>query len=217
MTQVMTPSKPITDGQINKAVANYRTMIETHATEFDSEAVQQVLGDPAFAAEQFAAFRKRVDAVSKQVVHLVTVDRTRTPQQALDACRRVQYIDKKVVAAMPRGTGEKAKLVYFKPDLSAYKNGWISCADVAEEYKRRGLVPDPQAQIDDNAANPEFADEHPNACQWIDGKGNYCFASFDRFGDWRYVHVRRDGRDGRGWPGSWSFAGVPQGSSVSAV
>lgn len=59
----MTPSK-MTKGQIDKAVANYRAMLEKHSDDFNSEAVQTVLGQSELAEEQFGIFRKRVEVFS---------------------------------------------------------------------------------------------------------------------------------------------------------
>jgi hypothetical protein len=208
MTEIMTPSE-ITDGQINKAVANYRALLEKHRAEMMSEPAQQVLGQSELATEMLGVLRRRIEMVSNQIVHIVAVNRKRTPKAALKASGRNLYVTDAVVEAMPRGTGDEVALIYFKPDKSAYKNGWLSCQALADEYKRRGLVPDPQAQIDDNAANPEFADTTPNACQWKDEDGNWCYAMFHRWNVERHVDVNRNDFD---WFGFWSFAGIPQGS-----
>lgn len=57
----MTPQE-MTTGQISKAVANYRAMLEKHALDFPADAVQSVLGDHNFAVEQLRLFRERVEA-----------------------------------------------------------------------------------------------------------------------------------------------------------
>jgi hypothetical protein len=51
MTKIMTPSKLTTDGQIDKAIANYRVLLEKHRKEFNAEAVQIVLGQSELAGE----------------------------------------------------------------------------------------------------------------------------------------------------------------------
>ena len=201
--------------QIDDLANKLRDAARKHRDEIDQGDAQEGLRSENIGMRLFAEFRRIVDELKKRIVHIVTVDRTRTPQQALDACGRRQYVDKKVVAAMPRGTGDKAKLVYFKPGPECYEGSLISCSKVAEEYKKRKLRPDPQAQIDDNAAKPEFADSTPNGCQWVDEQGNYCCASFDRWFDERHVHVYRLGV--HVWRDEWSFAGVPEESSASAV
>ncbi len=47
MSENMTPSvSAMTNGQIDKAVANYRAMLEKNSKNFDSGSVQIVLGQP---------------------------------------------------------------------------------------------------------------------------------------------------------------------------
>lgn len=215
MATSMTPSgKTITDDQIEKGLAQVRAAFIKHRSEIPCDAAQAALGTDNLGMSMFAVFRARVEAIAKEIVRIVTVDRARSQQQALNATGRKQYTDKGVVATMPRGEGDEVTLIYFKPDESAYKDGYLSCAALEAEYEKRGLVPDPMAQIDDNGANPEFADKTPNACQWKDKDGNYCYVAFGRWSDERDVYVRRRGSD---WLGSWVFAGVRKESSASAV
>ncbi|MDO8548210.1 MAG: hypothetical protein Q7R71_00890 [bacterium] len=202
MTKIMTPSrKPMTNGQIDKAVGHYRDLLLKHRNEVgSSEAVQGVLGQSDYLAEQLAVIRKRVEAVSNIIVRRVKVDRMRTPQAILDATGRKQYTDKSVVAAMPRGEGVEVDVHFFK--LGRY----ISDADLDKEYELRGLKPaDPYSQAAVNEADPTFADEHPNGTHWKDGADKWCFATFDRWGGGRDVYVYRYGRD---WSDGWFFAGV---------
>ena len=196
----MTPSATgITDGQIDKAVSVLRDQLRKHGESFSVDAVQQVLGQDELGPDLLTVFRKRVEAVSNMIVRPVTVNRSRTPQDMLDATGRNQYTDKGVVKAMPRGYGDTVDVYFFKLDLSK-SNGYISCADLAKEYALRGLVPDPYAQTEVNIDDPSFADEHPNATQWQDGDGKYCYACFDRWRDGRRVNVYQYGYD---WNDYW--------------
>ena len=214
MAQTMLASG-MTDGQLDDLATKLRSAARKHRNELETEAVQEVLRSDNVGMRLFAEFRRLVEEVSKRIVHVVQVNRQRSPQESLDACGRVQYVDKKVVAAMPRGTGEKVKLVYFQLGPEERKSSHPTCEEVAEAYKKRRFKPDLQAQVDDNAANPEFADKTPNACQWVDAQGNYCYAAFDRWNVERDVRVDRRGSD---WDGRWSFGGVPEEeSSASAV
>lgn len=210
MTEIMLASDTgMSDGQIDDLANKVRDAARNHRDEFDKDAAQEALRNPDIGMQLLAVFRKLVEDIRRQVVHIaiVAVNRSRTPWQALYACGRKLYVNDAVVDAMPRGTGEKVRLVYFKPDPSAYKKDWLLCDALDAEYKKRGLVPDPQAQIDDNAANPEFADATPNACQWKDGDGNYCCAMLIRWSDERRVYIRRIDDV---WGGRWTFAGVTQ-------
>lgn len=206
MTQIMTPSSETTTaGQINKAVANYRAMLEKHAPLFSADTVQHVLGQIELAGEQFAVFRRRVEDVSNLIVRRVTVNRNRTSQEALDAIGRVQYTDRKVVDAMPKGEGDEVEIVFFKPDLSE-RDDFISDDDLEKEFELRGLKPaDPVSVAAMNEANPDFADEKPNGTHWKDVKSNWCYATFGRWHGKRGLYVCRDVG---GWNDHWWFAGV---------
>ncbi len=214
MDETMLASE-MTEGQIDDLANKLRDAARKHRDEIGKDDAQGGLRSENIGMRLFAEFRRVADEIKGHIAHFVTVNRARTPQQALDVSGRKQYVTRKVADAMPRCVGGKAKLVYFKPGPECYKDGLMSCATLAAEYKKHGLGPDPQAQIDDNTANPEFADTTPNACQWIDKDGNYCFATFDRSNVERSVYVGRYGD--RGWHDFWSFAGVPQESSASAI
>lgn len=203
MAQTMTPSvdvKTTTPGQIDKAVANYRALLEKHAGDFQAEAVQMVLGLSELAGEMFALFRRRVESISNKLVHTVSVNRTLTPQQALDATSRRQYTDPNVVASMPRGEGDQVVLYYFDLDYDP------TPTELQAEYDKRSLKADPIAQAADNAANPSFADQRPNCCQWgLDENGVASFAAFHYWHDERRVSVHRRGN---GWRRNDRFGGV---------
>ena len=196
----------MSDGQIDDLANKLRDAARKHRGEIGKDPAQAALRSDNVGMMLFVTFRSLAEEISKQIVHIVAVNRKRTPKAALNASGRNLYVTDEVVKAMPRGTGNKVRIVYFKPDSSAYKNGWLSCEALDAEYKKRGLIPDPQAQIDDNAANPEFADKTPNACQWKDEDGNWCCATFGRWNVERSVGVSRNGYD---WDDFWSFAGVP--------
>ncbi len=193
--------------QIDKAVANYRAMLEKHASNFDSEAVQTVLGQSELAGEQFSVFRRRVEVLSNMIIRHVTVNRTRTPQEALSATRRKQYVSDDVIASMPKGEGDEAAVVFFKPEPWEYtKPGWMSDDDLEKALDRRGLKSaDPISLAAVNEADPAFADEHPNGTHWKDSGGKWCFAAFVLWSGDRSVSVRRRGGD---WRDRWLFAGL---------
>ena len=211
MNKPMTPSAEITDGQIDKAGDTLRaTFIGTlrkHRGEFSDEAVQQALGAKGLASDLLAVFRTYVERFSNMIARIVTVNRSQTPEQALTATGRKQYTDKDVVAAMPKCAGTEAKVIFFKPDASAYTNGLISDDDLVKQFALRGLKPaDPYSLAKANEDDPAFADEHPNATHWKDANGKWCYAAFGRWvvGE-RGVSVIRHGLD---WSDRWWFAGL---------
>lgn len=215
----MTPSgkerKFMTDGQIDKAVDVYRAMLRKHQKEFESEAVQCVIMSNDYVNEQLGVLRKRVEMISGIIVRRVKVDRTRTPQAALKATGRNFYGNDSVVETMPRGEGNEVDVHIFKPEVWEYtRPGYMSGEDLDKAYARRNLVPaDSYSTAAVNEADPAFADERPNATHWKDANGKWCYTAFDRWDDERDVAVRRDGL---GWDDFWSFAGLPQVSSLES-
>lgn len=139
------------------------------------------------------------------VVRTVKVNRSRTPQEAIDATGRVQYTDRKVVDEMPKGEGEEVEVVFFKPDLSNL-NGLITDDDLEKEFELRGLKPaDPVSVAAVNEFDPTFDDKMPHGTHWKDAKGNWCYAAFLRWSGKRVVNVNRGVLD---WFDVWWFAGV---------
>ena len=206
MTQIMTAAE-MTDGQIENAVNKLRDAMRKHRSEITSDVAQQVLGVENLGMMMFTPFRERAEAeaVSNLIVRTVKVNRSRSQQGAIEATGRAQYTDRTVVDSMPKGEGDKVEVVFFKPDLSQ-RNGFISDDDLEKEFELRGLKPaDPISVAAVNEADPAFADEKPHGTHWKDAKGNWCYATFNRWGVGCGVYVSRYGCD---WCGSWWFAGV---------
>jgi hypothetical protein len=206
MDKAMTPStdsKTTTTGQIDKAVANYRAMLEKHAGEFNSEEVQFVLGQQELANEQFAFLRERVEAVGGIIRRRVVVRRNRTQQEMLDATGRVQYINSEVVGLIPgKGETEEEEDMYFIP----LKGKDTSAEAVQTLLDQCGLKPDGYAVSAVNEADPSFAASHPNCTQWVDADGKHCYIAFFQWDDGgRRVHVYRIGG---GWGGGYCVGGV---------
>ena len=217
MARTMTPSNgPMTDPQIDKVVGHYRDMLIKRRDEIgSSKAVQQVLGGDDYINEQVGVLRRWIARLHGTVVHVVRgINRSRLPEQVLADTGRKVHSNPAVVATMPRGTKPTARLHIFDVDKSKYTNGVLTCADLAEEYRQRGLRADVEALADYLKKNPAAVDEKWLACQWGDKDGNYCYAASGRWFGGRFVHVYRLVHD---WLDFWSFAGVPQGSSASAV
>jgi hypothetical protein len=153
----------------------------------------------------FTLFRERAEVLSNLIVRRVRVNRTRTPQETLDATGRKQYTSREVVDGMPKGEGEEVEVVFFKPDLSE-RNGYISDDDLEKEFELRGLkVADPYSVAAVNEVDPAFADEKPNGTHWKNSDGKWCFAAFHHWHGERRVNVRRSGS---GWSDHWWFSGL---------
>lgn len=206
MAKTMTPSaesKTTTEGQITKAVAAYRALLEKHAKEFSSESVQAVLGDSNLVGEMFALFRQRVEAKTNEIVCHVGVNRNFKPDEVIaKVCEtgRKRYVDHRVLESMPRGEGEETEVVFFKIGL------FISDDDLEKEYEKRGLKPaDAYSLAAVNRDDPAFGDEKPNCTHWKDAQGKWCYVAFDGWGVEREVHVCRSDAD---WSDTCWFAGL---------
>jgi len=199
MAETMIASE-ITDGQIENAVEKLRAAIRKHRSEISSEVAQRVLGVENLGMEMFAVLRNHVEWMGSMIVRRVAVNRTRTPQEALNATGRKQYTTDDVVVVMPKGEGDEAEVHFFK--LGRY----VSDADLEKEYGLRGLKPaDPFSLAAVNEADPNFADEHPNGTHWQDANGKWCYMAFSRWGGGRSLDARRRVS---GWSGHWWFAGL---------
>ena len=208
MTEFMTASDEVmTDGQIENAVSKLRDAIRRHRSEISSRVAQQVLGVENLGMLMFAVFRRRVEAVSN-LIRRVKVNRTCTPQEALDATGRTQYTDATVVENMPKGVGEEAEVIFFKPEPSEYtRSGFMSDDDLEKCFERRVLTSaDPYSVAAVNEADSAFADKMPHGTHWKDAEGKWCFAAFHQWSRAeRYVDVRRSDD---GWRDRWWFAGL---------
>lgn len=204
MTQIVTATE-MTDGQIENAVNKLRDAMRKHRSEIPSDIAQQVLGVENLGMMLFTPFRERAEAVASCIVRKVRVNRSRSPQEALDATGRVQYTNRTVVDAMPLAAADEVEVVFFKPDLSG-RNGCIYDDDLEKEFELRGLKPaDPFSIVVVNEADPAFADEKPHGTHWKDAQGSWCYAAVSRWSGKREVYVNRRSN---AWSDNWWFAGV---------
>lgn len=133
-----------------------------------------------------------------EFIRHVKVDRTRTPREVLDATGRKQYIDNDVIETMPKGDGEEVDVHFFMV------GHLISDEDLEKEFDSRGYKPDPYSLAAVNEADPDFADQYPNATHWKDADGNWCHIMFRQ---WCVPGVDVN-RLKESWCEFWWFAGV---------
>jgi len=202
MSTVTPSAKTMTEGQINKAVANYRALLEKHAQEIDSQPVQAVLGQPDLAKEMFNLLRKRVEAFTEMIVRIVEVDYDQKPEDAIYATNRSEYLNNEVVKTMPKNNnkGKRKVEVCFFP-LRAYK----TVNQVDEMLREHGLTPDPYAICKVNQEDRDFSKTHPNGTQWQDKQGNHCYVTFYDWSGKPCVYCYRYEDD---WSGRWWVGGV---------
>lgn len=140
-------------------------------------------------------------AVGDTITRIVSVNRTRSPQEMLNATGRKQYVNYDVVQTIPRGEGKKTEVVFLKPGRQ------MSDDELEKWFDERGFrLADPYSLAKVNQDDSVFADSHPNGTHWKDSDGEWCYAAFYRWSDdERDVRI---GRRGPGWYAYWWFGGV---------
>ncbi len=124
------------------------------------------------------------------------INRKQTLKQAISSLGYKEYLNDKVVESI-KNTGNKNVEVEFFT-LSKY----VTIQKVLDEYKKRGLIPDPFAVIQYLKENPEFLDKKRYiGVQLTDNR----FVTFHRLLGERDVNCGRSDHD---WLDLWWFAGV---------
>jgi hypothetical protein len=202
-----TTPEVITDGQIAKTGEILTATLRKARENFRSADVQITLERCGSTLQErfLKLFEELITTTTNIIIRTIKVIRTRSPKGMLEATKRVQYTTNSVVKIIPRGEDEDVTVEFFK--LGKY----VSDNDLALEYQKRDLTPDPYAQAAVNEADPAFADEHPNSTHWKDEDGNWCYIAFHRHDDERHVDVHRNND---GWDDDWWFAGVRKSRSL---
>lgn len=126
------------------------------------------------------------------IVRVFRVDRARTPQAALDATGRKQYVDGNIVATMPTKGPVEGEMEFFRPHASSYMNDdYVSDEVIVREYEALELDSDPLALAAVNESDSAFADKYQNCACWPLEGGGYGFLMFD---NWDGEHNVRCGR-----------------------
>lgn len=187
---------PMSLDQAGRAADRFVTKCRKDGETLPHDIVQEVLeqeGD-ALAEEQFIALRTRVERRAEMIVCHFKVDRTKSRETMIASLGRKEYVDADVLATMPTDGPDEGDLFFFplKRDTPV--------SEIPQAFESRDLVPDYMAQMQVNADDPAFADEHPNGMQW--GK-NSC-AAFD---GWRGERRVSGGRGDNDWDGHCWLAG----------
>ena len=194
----------MTEGQIGKVCEMIAAALRKGRKNFRSNAVQNVIENHGSKLQEemtkatTTVFENIATWASNIITRIVKVNRSRSPKDMVKALSRSEYTISSVVKTIPKGEGEGVTVEFFKLDR------WMRDNDLALEYEKRGLTPDPYAQAAVNEADPGFANEHPNGTHWKDEDGSWCYLAFSRGGGERVVHVGRR----HGWSGHWWFGGV---------
>jgi len=203
MEKTMIPStETLAEGQIGKFQELLGARLRKIGKQFPRNCSQEVLEHHAEKLVDgcIAVFQNLLDNVSKIIIRRVSVDRTRSAQEALDATGRKQYTDKKVVATMPKAMSSETEVHFV--NFGEY----VPARELKDRVDALGYrLADPFTLAAFNEADPSFADEHPNGTQWKDKNGKFCYAIFYDWYDARWVYVDQ-GDDV--WGGRWWVAVV---------
>ncbi len=178
-----------------------QVFLELPTEAFDS-AVARLLNEwqlPLVGSVPPTASEPTLPQILETFTRKVKVNRKQTPQSALNANGRKQFVVQSVVNEMPTDGDEEVELVFSRVGVQ------ISPDTHDRLLQSLGLVPDPLALNQANIDDPSLADAKPNASQWKDVNGKYCYIAFYRWrGGSRDVDVNRSGH---GWDDHWWFAG----------
>ena len=202
MAQAVSPSndKSLTKGQADKFADLFVDALVKSG--LSSEPTQLALEQQgaALTAKFVQLVREQVDALSKITRRTVMVDRSLSPEAAIAATGRRQYVTADVLASMPKGTDETL-IIEFIP-----LEKWMSDEAVDAKLAEYGLVTaDPFALAAFNTVEPAFADDRPCFTHWRDAEGKWCDAAFYDWSGGRCVDVSRHEGD---WGDGWWVAGV---------
>ena len=201
MARAVSPSEhTITKGQAGKFVdLLVEALVKSGLPRAETQQVLEHQG-AALAAQFIALVQAKVDQVSKIVRRTAVVDRSLSPQAAISATGRRQYVTEVVLEAMPLGHGESVMLEFIR------LGKWMNDEAVEDFLAEYGLVAaDPFAVAAHNAVDPDFASKYPCFTHWQDENDKWCCAAFDDWVDERDVRVSRDDD---GWSDVWWVAGV---------
>ena len=193
-------SPSITKGQAGKFADLLTTALAKSGLPSDGTQRVREQHGAALAVAFIGLVSERVDATAKVICRTVAVDRTLSPEAAIAATGRRQYVTAGVLASMPPGEGETAVIEFIPLEK------WMSDEKVDAKLAEYGLVAaDPYALAAFSVVEPAFADDRPCFTHWQDADGKWCSAAFGVWGDERCVGVYQFSID---WSGRWWATGV---------
>lgn len=115
---------------------------------------------------------------SDEITCCIDVDRTRGLLEklgAMESWKKIITADNIDAISIPKGGGEKAKVVFFPPRL------YIRPIKLGGVYGARDLIPaDPLSIAAIAEADPAFFNNRICCTQWGDAAGDYCYIAFGR-------------------------------------
>ena len=202
MSKNIATVEPMSAGQAIRISERFQVYCRKEGVVLPFNTVQAVLDEEmdALISEIFQPLRTRVERRSEMIVRHFKLDRTKTLEQMIEALGHNKYVDAKVLATMPTDGPDEGDMIFFP------LKRFVPVAEYSAELELRGLKAHPLAQLQINADDQAFTDEHPNGSQWgLDAKGQASFVSVNRWLDERHVYVNRNGV---GWYDDWWGCGV---------
>ena len=196
----MTPQE-MTAGQINKAVSNFRALLEKHAPKFSADVVQAVLGDPGFAQAQLALLKSHIEARTgiRNLTLAEPFDFDTIGVETANQLGRDFYGDADILSTCPKPVGMHTVSITLWEE-----SGSLSCRTLDVRYTEKGLAPNPWHLVAFALKQPDFADKRSIVTQWKDSNGNFCCAIFRQWRGRRKLHVYRNDN---GWNDRCLFSG----------
>ncbi|MDD5290395.1 MAG: hypothetical protein PHT40_04355 [Patescibacteria group bacterium] len=189
-------SKPVTDKQIGRIMSSVRKACE----KFSSVSFQQALKRGRLDAKVVTAVEIAIQNAIKEakefdVFIVPELNRNWTPQQVLASTKGSHILtgNSDVVTTMPsNGIGMKKNV---EVEFFRHEHG----ANMDDEYRKHGLIPDPYGVAAVNVLCPIFADLHSNnGTYWAD---YYIIFDYRPGGFFVRVQHRRDGYFNPKWLG----------------
>lgn len=130
----------------------------------------------------------------EEIVRCVSVDRKRTPWQALAATSRNVLVPSDTLRAVSRGEGKEAEVYFFLHCFMGIDHLKRECEE------RRSVLADFYSVAAVNEEDVAFADDYPNITCWKGPDGRWYFLTFDRHDGVRRVQVSCNEADLEGLP-----------------
>jgi hypothetical protein len=134
------------------------------------------------------------------ITHDFIIDLSLIGMAAINATRRVRYVNRRIVGTMPHAAVASGKLHFFPTTRE------MSAQELPLEADKYGLIlANPYILAGFVSANQDFADSYPVATQWWGKNGAPCYFIASRWIAERRVGV---GQVKNNWHAHWFIAGV---------
>jgi len=196
---------------VNRAVEEYRMMLESELPKFNTGVVSRALAPP-FKEEQIAVFKRRAEIFDLMFTRRVKVNFDQTVSEAASGTwkkKDIEILERAFPLPKTPDTGIKdVDVVFFYlHESESNEDSYVdSLYDLEASYDYRDLKPaHPLHLIAVHKSEPKLAKEYPGYTHWPRGITGY----------WNYAAVWGTGlfkidQSGGELVANWWFAGVPK-------